>query len=279
VTTNRLISTHEAQVRTMQVEVRVMKVGNKQVTLALYRQLTREQVIDARTGQLRGVPWGLVNYNAGDCGGYGPEHLHVVWQKGGALRRCCVTPEMKQDGGGQRALDDAARDRSRAVSLAFLLTGLGQRATAPDGSPCACFYPASSYSYCIYRLGGLRFTNHDPAYDSLHVFWNNAAEDLAGPRPPPDHGAHGCPFGPEQQRRDNAGRAEKFRKARAAVLEHAADCRRQLAQGGWRLPGEPTPQDCLALAGEIDGHAERLRTRWRERYAELAALEQLFIAL
>jgi hypothetical protein len=44
------------------------------------------------TLQLRGVSWGRVNYRWGECEKRGQDHLHVVWQKGGKLRRDCVEP-------------------------------------------------------------------------------------------------------------------------------------------------------------------------------------------
>src|SRR5262245_40431082 len=85
-----LVTKKEAKVKTLSVEVKALMIGTKQVTLAVFRQLLHEQVIDAATGQFKGVPWGRVNYRWGGCAGKGQDHLHVVWQKGDELRRACV---------------------------------------------------------------------------------------------------------------------------------------------------------------------------------------------
>ena len=81
------ILTREATVKTASVEMKVLSISGKQMTLAVYRQLDEEEIIDEETGKLKGVPWGRVNYFWGKCE---PDHLHIVWQKGEELRRACV---------------------------------------------------------------------------------------------------------------------------------------------------------------------------------------------
>ena len=76
----------EATVRTAIIEVRSMMISSKQVTLSVFRQLLKEPLVDPETGELRGVPWGTVNYFWPPCK---PNHLHIVWQKGDELRRAC----------------------------------------------------------------------------------------------------------------------------------------------------------------------------------------------
>jgi hypothetical protein len=53
----------------------------------VFRQLVEERLVDP-AGHLNGQPWGTVNYHPGKCGG--GEHLHVVWETGGELRRAAV---------------------------------------------------------------------------------------------------------------------------------------------------------------------------------------------
>jgi hypothetical protein len=90
-TNGRRITTHEATVKTAAVEVKTLTISGKQVTLAVFRQLKEEALIDPQTLEYRGIPWGLVNYFWGECTIPGERgHLHVVWQKGEDLRRCCV---------------------------------------------------------------------------------------------------------------------------------------------------------------------------------------------
>lgn len=84
----KTITTQEASIKTATVEVKTLTLGGKQMTLSVFRQLQEEELIDMETGQFRGLPWGTVNYHP-DCR-TGAEHLHVVWQKGSALRRATV---------------------------------------------------------------------------------------------------------------------------------------------------------------------------------------------
>jgi CRISPR/Cas system-associated endonuclease Cas1 len=85
----RRITTHEASIKTATVEVKALTISGKQVTLSVFRQLQNEELIGYFSGQLKGVPWGRVNYNPGDCVEDVP-HIHVVWQQGSELRRSCV---------------------------------------------------------------------------------------------------------------------------------------------------------------------------------------------
>ncbi len=107
----RILTTEDVAITTLSIEVKVMKIGKRQVTLAVFRQLPEEPLIDHLTGKLKGIPWGRVNYHI-ECSDavpvltYGHEtirkvfqedgikftvpHLHVVWQKGNELRRSVV---------------------------------------------------------------------------------------------------------------------------------------------------------------------------------------------
>lgn len=83
------LSVRNAQIATAAVEIKTLTVSGKQVTLAVFRQLIEEQLIDEDKGTLCGVPWGTVNYHPDKCGD-AATHLHVVWQKGDELRRSRV---------------------------------------------------------------------------------------------------------------------------------------------------------------------------------------------
>jgi hypothetical protein len=85
----RRISVKDATVKTATVGVRSLVISGKQVTLAVFRQLQEEPLLDEDTLQLRGLPWGTVNYHWKDCCLAG-EHLWVVWQTGAELRRASV---------------------------------------------------------------------------------------------------------------------------------------------------------------------------------------------
>lgn len=83
------LTTQNATITTAAVEVKTLTISGKQVTLAVFRQLRNEPLIDAG-GNLLGEPWGYVNYHPGKCADSEP-HRHVVWQRGNELLRASIT--------------------------------------------------------------------------------------------------------------------------------------------------------------------------------------------
>lgn len=80
------IQVKQANLETVSVQIRVLKVGSRQMTLSVFRQLDEESVFDEWTGRLKGSLWGRVNYTW-------PGHdncIHLVWQYGDELRRDCL---------------------------------------------------------------------------------------------------------------------------------------------------------------------------------------------
>jgi hypothetical protein len=108
----RTISTTEATLQTATIEVRVITLSSKQMTLSVFRQLQEEDPLDRDTFALRGVLWGQVNYFWGHCQ---PDHLHVVWQKEQELRRACV-----QDWHGSDQLELLKRQAADLVRVDLL---------------------------------------------------------------------------------------------------------------------------------------------------------------
>ena len=110
-----VLTTHETTIQTAQVEIRVMKVGKKQVTMGMFRQLPYEQVVDFgdlltyMRADLSPWPppdvslWGHVNYwwpddykgdelytdDFGQWVGRGDKR-HVVWEEDASLRRAII---------------------------------------------------------------------------------------------------------------------------------------------------------------------------------------------
>lgn len=87
------ITVRQAQLDTVQVDVHAIRVGRKQMTQAVFRQLLPEHPFDFEKEELRGDLWGTVNYFWKGCDedrGYETSHLHLVWQRDNELRRCCV---------------------------------------------------------------------------------------------------------------------------------------------------------------------------------------------
>lgn len=77
-----LINIEQAKINTANVNIDSIKINNKQMTLAVFRQLIRDDNI---TGPI----WGQVNYHPDKCSdeSYNHEHIHLIWQKEDTLRR------------------------------------------------------------------------------------------------------------------------------------------------------------------------------------------------
>ena len=141
------ISVEQALVKTATVEIRTLTIAGKQLTLAVFRQLQTEHLIDERSLQMNGPVWGRVNYHPTRSCIQNGEHIHLVWQSGAELRRDCVykaTPE--------KMIGDY-RDAINAASLALL--GI----MAASGT---WFQRDSSYvpSEFIWQAGGDRHTTY-----------------------------------------------------------------------------------------------------------------------
>src|SRR5262245_60545334 len=120
---SRRITTREATVKTATVEVKVLSISGRQVTLAVFRQLIEEPLINPTTAELYGSPWGTVNYHWSSCGVLTGEHLHVVWQKGQELRRAEVARQRPRQRSAEiHALQQgqALRERASALATAIL---------------------------------------------------------------------------------------------------------------------------------------------------------------
>jgi hypothetical protein len=71
VSNDQSIHVEDASLSTVSIEVKVLRIGKKQMTLAVFRQLPKRELID-EAGNIVGVPWGHVNYHQ-DC----PEEEHL----------------------------------------------------------------------------------------------------------------------------------------------------------------------------------------------------------
>ncbi|MDV9170941.1 hypothetical protein R6V09_12445 [Streptomyces sp. W16] len=88
---SKQLTTQNASITTVAVEVQALTISGKQVTLSVFRQLQEEKLV-AHDGTLNGVPWGYVNYHPDKCSETAA-HWHVVWQSGADLRRSRVIRE------------------------------------------------------------------------------------------------------------------------------------------------------------------------------------------
>ncbi|TKA11739.1 hypothetical protein [Actinacidiphila oryziradicis] len=83
------LTVHNATITTAAVEVKTLTISGKQVTLAVFRQLQEETILNPVNATLTGELWGRVNYHPDKCAD-AATHVHVVWQKDGELRRAHV---------------------------------------------------------------------------------------------------------------------------------------------------------------------------------------------
>jgi hypothetical protein len=88
------ITAAEAHIVTATVSVQVIRIGKRQLTLSVFRQLPVKHILDGfgDVGDLAGEPWGTVNYHWDSCGysRHDGPHVHVVWAQDGRLYRDCV---------------------------------------------------------------------------------------------------------------------------------------------------------------------------------------------
>lgn len=82
----RVLNKRHAVVHTASIDVKIMRLDKKQVTMSVFRQLPERSIFaDEVSISLRGTPWGIVRYVWKDC----PEwaDCHLVWQQDDELFR------------------------------------------------------------------------------------------------------------------------------------------------------------------------------------------------
>lgn len=84
-TSGREIDVKTANLQTAAISIRTLQVNDKQMTLAVFRQLVERDALD-EIGRLTGQVWGWVNYHPDKCDGDKP-HWHYIWQDGDMLVR------------------------------------------------------------------------------------------------------------------------------------------------------------------------------------------------
>lgn len=103
------LTVERAQIAHAQVTIQTLRVGKKQVTQSVFRQLEPRTLLDRETGELHGVLWGRVNHYWGqhkDKDRNPLEHPHVVWRSGDKLYRDLIP---KRGWGLPRLVEDVLR--------------------------------------------------------------------------------------------------------------------------------------------------------------------------
>jgi hypothetical protein len=81
------LNAQHAIIITAAIDVMVMRLDGKQMTLSVFRQLGQASIFDG-AGRLLGEPWGRVNYTWDKAVAWAD--YYVVWQEGEHLRRMPV---------------------------------------------------------------------------------------------------------------------------------------------------------------------------------------------
>ncbi len=239
----RTVTTQEATIEIMQVEIQVLKVGKKQVTMGMFRQLPHEPLLEGEEVHLRGVPWGHVCYwweGDGSQSEGGPR-LHVVWQLGAVLYRSVIAPQPPR--GTRRFFRDAIQ--SVMDRLFLRLAGQAGEMRILNHINGVLTVEWQHFSWSVDLDGDLRF-----AYELL--IQGNAAADFLARGVACQQGWHSV----------YAENTEKYLK----VLEK------------WDLH-EVTEADLVAQRQALMDRQKAYEQRWGRQWQTLSALPQLFIAV
>lgn len=93
------IDVNHVEIHTASVELKMITVNQRQMTLSVFRQIPAKKLIDGETFKLNGVPWGWVNYFWPDIKvpHDASQKIQVVWQKDQTLFRSVITPTPRRE--------------------------------------------------------------------------------------------------------------------------------------------------------------------------------------
>lgn len=76
------LEARNAQITTCTVEIQTLRIGNRQLTQSVFKQLQKEDLVDPVAVLLEGEVWGWVNFDLSH-----PNHRNFIFQKDGRLYR------------------------------------------------------------------------------------------------------------------------------------------------------------------------------------------------
>lgn len=122
----KTITIHQAEVETFTVQVKVITVNNRKMTLSVFRQLEKRNFVHHNTLKTQGEIWGRVNYHWDGCGGDNEaKHQHIVWQEGESIYRDCFGDMKAFQCWRPTSLDSSYR--SALIYCGVLLSSLEER--------------------------------------------------------------------------------------------------------------------------------------------------------
>ena len=254
------ITANQATVETASVDVRVLTISGKQVTLAVFRQLIEEPLVDPRDGTLAGVPWGKVAYCPGKaCSLHdrSPGHLHVVWQKGGQLRRSAV-PERWPDPTNANVNADLFLRAALYLEVAAL------RETHPRASIFQSYANRSGSEKGFVVSRGFTLPSGEETRRSVALGGGHWRDDRAL--------VHATAGEPSERFDPTNWRCADSEKDREAAVQWLRNRAKEIAgTDRW----EEAEQSWMWWEAECATG----KTGWRKAFATLDALDQLFIAV
>lgn len=96
-----ILTAETVEVSTLSIQVKIMTIGKRQVTLAVFRQLPQSNYLQLRDNDYmddqrmppyllqEGHEWGIVNYCPSDC--ITGEHIHLIWSDSMRLFRDAIS--------------------------------------------------------------------------------------------------------------------------------------------------------------------------------------------
>lgn len=254
----RRIDVHDATVKTATVEIKALTISGKQVTLAVFRQLQEELLVDSDTGLLLGVPWGTINYHPGkECEDAGT-HLHVVWQKGSELRRSRIEKFCGKVAGWKTRftrLEKSARWYMAARILEGWRPANAEQHKPSTETSAGCTFPTV---HTIYETCG-NYTVAMKLTDAMLRLWHPETARTVDPQTGGIRHAYGWHVVSDE---DFAAEQEQMRGRVSKISAgHSSEAL-------WKEDVKPA----------LDG-LDSFKDVWADTYAQLQLLDQLFIAV
>jgi hypothetical protein len=282
------LTTHNAEIKTATVEIRTLTVTGKQVTLAVFRQLREEPLIND-DGTLNGVAWGTVNYCPGKTCPM-PDHYphwHVIWQQGVELKRSAIKKAVDEP-----RIFSASEDQCITADVCAAITGVRDW---PNGFPLdgalAAARKEEHYHVKFYDTGIVVSVRLSPRLCELRSAVKKVDDALAHGKQCDEYLASEKARTEEDWRRCYGVASDKIQDRIASSEESAARAWKRVEEAAlerdsilswFEAEGYTNPASIEAWgnAAKKDRQAEvDRRARQSEARKAIASLPQLFIAV